>query len=84
MITDWLLHALIDPVVALIAGGLDLLPDMTGFDWVVTGAGTLNQMVPLTYAVGLFGTLLVIVAAVFGVRGVRALISHFTGGGGVS
>lgn len=84
MIVDWLLHTLIDPVVAWIAAGLDMLPDMDGASWVVPAYGTLNRVAPVSESIVAFASLVAVAAVVFGVRAVRAIVSHFTGGGGVA
>lgn len=83
MITDAIL-GIFDPVVAWIVAGLDGLPEFGTIGWLVRGAGTLDQVVPVALAVGYATSWFTFLAVALGVRAFRAGVSHITGGGGVA
>lgn len=48
------------------------------------GVRALNEFVPLSIAVAVLGTVLLVAGVAVGIRIVRMIISHITGGGGAS
>lgn len=90
MITMAILWAL-----ASLAGLIwNLIPDIPVPDWLTDQSGALgsmlhgvralNEFVPLSVAVAVLGTVLLVAGIAVGIRIVRMIISHVTGGGGAS
>lgn len=75
MITDLLIH-LFDPAVTWVAGGLDELPDLDGISWVVQGAGTLDQVVPVSLATGFALSWFGFLAIALTVRSIRLVVAY--------